>query len=79
MIDDAADIAHMKHVEEEYEAFEKQHMAEQIAARISDLNEGNVLCEGEYCDGQGRMTEDDEVCGYCREIDYGIWLAEQAE
>lgn len=79
MIDDAADIAHMKHVEEQYEAayeaFEKQHIAEQIAARIADLNEGDIICNGEYCDGKGRMTEDEESCAYCREIDYGIWKA----
>ena len=78
MIDDAADIAHMKHVEEQheaFEAFEKQQIAEEIAARIADLNEGNILCEGQYCDGQGRMTEDEEECAYCREIEYGIWKA----
>lgn len=48
---------------------------DRLAKRIAEGSEGSEVCSGEHCDGQGRTLEAGDECGFCQEIEYGVWLA----
>ena len=74
-----------------YDAYEEKHREsleryiaaqerEAMLARVAELNEGNVPCDGkQYCDGHGRVEASGEDCAFCREVDHGIWLAAEPD
>ena len=53
----------------------KREPDEWIRERIAAGSEGSEPCQGEYCEGLGLVEEAGDHCGWCREIDYGIWKA----
>ena len=48
---------------------------DRLAKRIAEGSEGSEVCSGEHCDGQGRTLEAGDACGFCQEVEYGIWQA----
>ena len=56
--------------------------ADWLHGKVADHNaaqNGTARCTGDHCEGNGLTEAPTTICGWCSEIEYGIWLAEEPD